>query len=377
MLMIGLLVSGSLGADDRFIIEGTVKGQPVHFAVDTGAGVEFVVWQKTATRLGLKTSQSSVLAEPTAGQIATAWTEPADLEVMGEARRESRFAVVDTPGVIRPDVDGLMGWPALQNRILVLAVADHLATLVERVPVSAAQWRHVALSKECAALILNAPTRPAGGVGRVLVDTGSGFGVMLAAERWLSWKAAHPFRASTMVAYYKPGAGLVVAEESWASELEVGGIVLHDVPVMEADATDRAAVGTDYTASLGLAALARLDLVLDGEAGVAYVHAASGSPPPYAHNRLGAVFVPRDEQSNDLVAAVAERSPAFEAGIRDGDVLQKIDGLDVTQFRTQPGILPLSRFWNQSPGTLLALELRRGGEIFHVKVGLRNLLGSG
>jgi hypothetical protein len=57
-------------------------------------------------------------------------------------------------------------------------------------------------------------------------------------------------------------------------------------------------------------------------------------------------------------------------------VLLKIDRLDVTQFRTQPGILPLTRFWCQPAATKLNLELRRGAEIFRTTVELRDLLGA-
>jgi C-terminal processing protease CtpA/Prc len=81
---------------------------------------------------------------------------------------------------------------------------------------------------------------------------------------------------------------------------------------------------------LGLEALKRLDLIVDGKHGMAYLRPKQTRSVPGDHNRLGAVFVPRDDQSDDLVAHVLEGSPAFEAGIRNGDVLLSIGGRDLT-----------------------------------------------
>ncbi len=60
------------------------------------------------------------------------------------------------------------------------------------------------------------------------------------------------------------------------------------------------------------------------------------------------------------MADVADESPAYEAGIRNDDVLLKIGELDATKWRTDPKVLPLSRFWNSPAGTKLELTLKRG-----------------
>jgi C-terminal processing protease CtpA/Prc len=115
--------------------------------------------------------------------------------------------------------------------------------------------------------------------------------------------------------------------------------------------------------------------VIDGKAGWVYAHPRIEPPPPYEYNRLGAVFVPKSEQDDDLVAYVAAGSPAAIAGIRNGDLLLKIDELDVTKWRTQPGILPLSQFWEKPAGTGFVLTLKRGDATITVPVTLKNILG--
>ena len=135
-------------------------------------------------------------------------------------------------------------------------------------------------------------------------------------------------------------------------------------------------VMTNHLATLGLYALRRLDLVVDGKNGVAYVHPRSDPAPAYPHNRLGAVFVPRDlQRDGPHFAHVVPGSPAFLAGIRDNDVLLKIDDLDITKWRTDPRVLPLSRFWERPAGTILNLTLKREEREFEVIVLLKDILG--
>ena len=139
--------------------------------------------------------------------------------------------------------------------------------------------------------------------------------------------------------------------------------------------TGQAAVGDDYAATLGLFALLRLSIVVDDKGGKVYVknHPRPEGPNPYEYNRLGAVFVPANLQSNDLVAHVVQGSPAYEAGVRDGDLLLRIGELDVTKWQTDPRVLPLSRFWSRPAGTVLQLGLKRNGESLDVEVALQNI----
>jgi hypothetical protein len=207
------------------------------------------------------------------------------------------------------------------------------------------------------------------------VDTGSSCGVAFAPERWRAWRATYTNPPTTLLAGYMPGAGTVVSEESWAKELTFGPLVLTQVPVLCANVAQRAMGAPGFEASLGLAALKRLDLIIDGALGIAYLRPNSGPPPPYDHNRLGAVFAPPNAQSEYLTAFVLTGSPAYEAGIRNGDVLLKVGNLDATKWRTDRRVLPLSRFWERPPGTRLELTLKRGTEKFKATPVLRHILG--
>ena len=128
-----------------------------------------------------------------------------------------------------------------------------------------------------------------------------------------------------------------------------------------------------YEATLCLFALTRLDVIVDGPAGRVYIQARRNPNTRYNYNRIGAVFTPRQITGGDLLARVIEGTPAYEAGVRDGDILLKIGDLDATQWQTDPRIRPLSRFWNQPAGTKVRLECRRGERLLNVGIELKEL----
>jgi len=278
--------------------------------------------------------------------------------------------VIEMPPYIK-DADGVIGWPLISSNILQIDAIKDTVELLQNVPVDPS-WMKFRVKTNLDVLGFEVSDKKDKEM-TVTIDTGKPNGVSVVPQMWREWKAAHTNELITLDAAYMPGAGLVVKEESWAQEISLGPLMLTDVPIMEAD---RAETTTDikFKASLGLAALKRLDIVIDGKHGIAYLRPKMTPPSPYWHNRLGAVFVPQDMQSNNLVAHVVDGSAAYEAGIRDDDVLLKIGELDTTKWRTDPNILPLSRFWNSPAGTKLELTLKRGGKIFKTTVILRNII---
>src|SRR5436309_7585357 len=108
-------------------------------------------------------------------------------------------------------------------------------------------------------------------------------------------------RHRTLVVEYEPEAGTFVREQSLVDRLSLGALNLADVLIEEAGPVPPR-WHPDYAATFGLETLKRLDFIVDGKHGVAHLRPKQTPPPPYDHNRLGAVFVPRDEQNDDLVA---------------------------------------------------------------------------
>jgi hypothetical protein len=362
-------------ADDRILVEAKINGEPIKLAFDTGAA-ELVIFRAMAEKLGVKVLPPPPDIAPKPGEVVISRTEPLKIELFGQTS-EARIGVFDHPAALPPDVDGLLGWSNVRQNIWYLSGSSLKFRGLPTVPAEAASWTKLRQVRDrpqqlCLELDRAASAPPA----YLGIDTGASSGVRLSPGAWADWRARHPAQLGTLDAYYMPGAGLVVAEEFWAKDIDLGGLVLHDVPVVRMNEAEVNRYPPGTLAVLGLNAMKRMDAVLDGPADAAYLLPLATSPRPYDHNRLGAVFVPVDvERSNDLVAHVAPGSPAAAAGVRDGDALLMIDQMDVTPWRTKPGILPLSRFWNQPPGTKMRLTLRRGHQTLVVPVVLATIVG--
>jgi hypothetical protein len=172
-----------------------------------------------------------------------------------------------------------------------------------------------------------------------------------------------------------PAAGVVVKELAWADTVTLGNLTLYGVQVQEANDAQMAGSRPGYLGTLGFRALERLRLNVDGRRGTAYALSLLTPASAPMHNRLGATFVPRNLQSKDLVAHVVPGSPADEAGIQDGDLLLKIDDLDMTQWQTDPRTSPKVGFWMRPAGTAYVVTIKRGDQTMQKKVTLRDLIG--
>lgn len=364
----GLLVEAVHGSE-RIGVEARINDKRLRLFLDTGAS-HFILFRPVAERLGLRITNPPETSKPTAGTIAAGVTEPCKLTLWNTSIN-TRFRVVDAPQGIHSDMDGVLGWLPLQSNVFFFDGARESVKIAKEVPPETLTWMKFPLSTNNMGLEIDLPGPDR--VSRIIVDTGMQGGVFLNAARWRDWISGHSNQPSTMSAVFNVHDGLVTKRESWAEELSLGPLRIRSVPVSEASAVYSTIPG--FEAALGVYALRRLDLVVDGPNKVAYARPVDTPASPYRHNRLGAVFVPRDMQSDPLVALVIKGSPADLAGIRNGDLLLKIGDLDTSKWRSNPAVMPLSRFWDRPAGTKLNLTLKRGEEEYQTVAVLREILG--
>jgi hypothetical protein len=354
------------------LVEATINGKPVHLAFDTGTE-PLVLFPQAVARLGLSYTNAPKDARVNPGEVPMGITEECDLQLSNGPGRTVRtsFRVTEFPGILGLEVDGVVGWSSVRdaNDMLMIDARQRIVSALTSIPGDLTNWTKFKILTNFGVLRLETLTHSKP-TSIIFVDTGYDNGVALSPDRWREWKAVHTNQPMTLNAYYTPAAGLVVAEESWAKSLAIGELLLKDVPVQEAD---KAAIASG-SVTLGLAALRCVDLITHAKGGFAYLRPKETGPPPYEHNRLGALFTPVDLEHEDLIARVVRGGPGWVAGIRNGDVLTRIGELDVTKWRTDPNVLPLGRFWSRAAGTKLELTLRRGKEVFKTVVVLRQIL---
>lgn len=371
-LVLFLFTLATNAAENRIWIKAQVENAPVQLFFDTAA-THSVLFRSTAVRLGLKLAEppSGFRADP--GKTPASWTEPCRVQIGPLVLRE-RFAVVDLPPNAQTEAEGALSWRWLSGAIFIFEGSQRSLAITNSVPPTVFDWPKFALQKDAQILGFNV-VGPSDSKSSVYIDTGSEGGVEVNQQIWNRLLSAEPSRPMTVDAYFVPGAGLVVVEEIWVKELEVGSLKIHNVPVRRENAAVASALMPNHAATLGLYALRRFNLVIDYPNSTAFAQTNSQPPQQYPHNRLGAAFVPPDDRSSDLIAHVVPGSPAASSGIQTRDILLRIGDLDATQWRTDPRLTPIGRFWRQPPGTRLQLTLRRAGNEYTTFVTLRNILG--
>ena len=102
------------------------------------------------------------------------------------------------------------------------------------------------------------------------------------------------------------------------------------------------------------------ELLADGTAEHAYLGLTPGELTPQIAGQLGI-----DARTGVVVLAVDDDGPAARAGIRPGDVLESLEGVDLTA----PEKL-LAELRNRNPGDTVGFKVKRGGQSLDVKADL-------
>jgi hypothetical protein len=291
-------------ADERFWLDATINTQRVRLQFDSGSDRLFL-HRPAAERLGFKLPPAkSPVPKPY-------WAKEKCTLSFGDFSKKTRFVILEYPSYVPPDdgEDGLLGWGHVSDRIIVFDAIQRRLEFLHEVPKEALTWMKLRLSTKWRVLAMEVPNTN-GSKGIIIVDSGSETGVGLSPRNWQNWKANHPNQPTTFTAGYNARAGMMVRAQAWADELSLGPLAFTSVIVEEADPLTARLAGSKHVATWGMAALKRFDFIVDGKQRVAYLRPKNTPPLPQRHNRLGAMFGPRDAKSEDLILHVAEGSPA-------------------------------------------------------------------
>ena len=373
-IIIGVCFSmNTTGKGNEYIrLNARINNQPVLLAFDTGADGP-ALFRKAARRLGIKVREPRADFQPKPGNVKVGVTNECLVE-FGEVAWHLKFAVIDLPGFIRSELDGVIGWGTISQNIVEISHAPNKFKFHDKLIIDRSLWRCYKIRSDLDSLVMQIPKKQ-GDFVHVLIDTGSYSGVKLRPEIWRQLVDSDN-KKLTLSALFTPGKGVVVSEETWAQRLVLEGIIFREVPVSKGVQAGEGSFEGGPDVILGLHALSCFSWIIDGSTGHIYLkpNNLTRIPEKYSYNRLGAVFVHRDiETSDSLVAHVVKPGPAYSAGIRDGDILLGINDVDATKWRTDPSVMPLSRFWDQPAGTELTLELMRDSKKREVSVTLKEI----
>jgi hypothetical protein len=340
--------------------------------LDTGSGVSgIVLYRTTGERLKLRLGASEIRSSD---QLRVILTEPYTVELPGWGigsglRLTGPLGIIDGSSAQRED--GLVPWPLISHRITAFDASIGKFQLLRKLPKEVSSWTKLNVLKDAPGrdLELQIPSSD-GSYGVLAVDTGAigaMLGVVLHPTYWNAWKTMNPDQPRSVIL----GSGLAlertVQEAAWAEKLSLGSLQLTDVMVSEADSAFLKLQPQKYVGTLTFQALKRLDLIVDGEHGTAYVRAKrSAAFPPGTFHPCDVVFLPSAASTNVLAASVQPGNSAFDKGIRDGDLLLQIDQLDVKDWLLHPGVT-----WHFEPGQPFLLVSSNGGKPRNLELTLK------
>ncbi len=367
--LLSLIVSFAY-SDDRLPFDAKINNQPVRLAFDTGAQFS-VLFRPAADRLGLKIAKVDYKEPLPPGKVPMDVAEECNLDVgLGAGPLKCAFGVVDLPVNVPSDIDGVISWNDARNYIIELDAEKPRWGFLQELPTNLTTWAKWKLVPDPEYLEFECPSPKES--AKIGIDTGSSDGVDLGTRRWEKWRAERADKLETLDASIFPADGLIIRQVLRARKMSIGGLDLVDAPVAVVPPSMDVLLGHP-DAVLGLHVFRQLKLLIDAKHGALYTKSIPHPTADYAYNRIAAVFTPVDlQKTDDLVAHVVRGGPAYRAGIRDGDVLLKIGMLNVTVWRTDPYILPLSRFWRQPAGTKQKLVLKHNSQLYETTVTLED-----
>ncbi len=307
------------------VTHATVNGQSIRLALDTGSSLT-ILTRRATRRLGLRAVRLTFIRLNFARGLLSLTSTPVRL-ALGTQVFEGPMPVLNMPWFSRiRGFDGLLGWPEVRENILFFDSQKRVVRRLEGLPSETAGWLKLKL-RPGDQLMLETPLTN-GETGTILVDTGSAHGASLREARMNGWRAAHPRAPATslvmslLMVKMIPGAGMVDGAEVWADEISLGGLTLTDVPLRCAHAieTNR----PQRIGSLGLYALSRMDLVVDGINGFAYIQPKARPGPAYPAIKRpgvphGAAFAPQDWEVAENVQIRDAHGQAFNCLARSAE----------------------------------------------------------
>lgn len=343
---------------------------PARLMWDSGAAADIMLFEPALARFGIAGLAEAPAATGPA-RISPGRTRPVPTRIFGT---DDELSLPVAPMAAYADAadrgDGVLGWLAMRQNPWYFATAADVVVMLAAVPEEATRWTRFTLLDR--GVMVLQPPGEADARYRFYIDTGSEGGITLPPAEWQAWKTAHPAAPLTIHMQYFIGQGLRAVEQSRARSFRLGGVELKNVVVAEAGPAEymKDEEPDAVVLSLGLAALDACELVVvPGQHAVYLSPSETGGSLPSRINRLGIGF---SEEGERLVARVAPRSPAADAGLRDGDILREIDDHPMAGWRESPAKLNLLRL--SALGAPRAIVIERAGRTLTFEVTPRDIL---
>lgn len=347
--------------------------EPLKFILDSGAGIS-VINRDRAAALNLQLIEAGERSNFGGGEGKT---RIAIAKNISFALGEVQFSVGQVLAVPIDDVESAVGGPVfgilgyeLFTRYVV--EVDYAAKIVKL-----HEPKNFSFSGDGETLPLKIKDNVPFGQGRLtfsgqdsvesdfLIDTGSNTVLTLNRPLVEKYKLIQPGQA--VPALTGGVGGEFRAALGRLPAFQIGKVEFKDFPVIFSQATRGFNSREDCLGTIGGAILSRFKIVFDYGHKHMIVQPVATLTPPFKQNMSGAVLIATGKDFRTIkVQKILENTPAAEAGLREGDVINGIKGKPVADFDLEQIRQMLSE-----PDQELDLSVERGNQTLHIMIKTR------
>lgn len=337
---------------DLLLVPVTVFGKTRMFAVDTGSSI--LVYDQSFREVLRKRNESGK-ASTLSGKASLELYDAPPARIGGlSLETETPVACSDLTGISEMSgrqVDGILGMAFLHEHVVRLDFDTGKLQFLTASPVDAGEplriWWDGGTPRVRVGIVGRKRTEftiDTGYVGSAAVD-------LDLFEALLEENLVEPLGTNSIVG----ATGKIKTREGRIASLALGQVEMKNVIVSGVPERKSNLLGTEVCR--------RFTITLDFPNRFAYFKPNRGVDEPFADDIDGMTLVRKGEQI--VIKSVKENGPAWNGGLRRGDVLLDVDELDVTQTR-----LHTLRQRFSCPGRTVDVRLLRDGEIIETDVKL-------
>lgn len=357
----------ALGA--HIVASVKVNGRgPYRFFLDTGAGATCID-EKTAQELGLENA-GAIKAEGVTGSITVSYVR-VDSLALGSLTLLSQKLIAlplhDLPGINTLDVHGILGYDFFSRFVVRLDYANSLLSVYANggfQPPPGTTPIPIQLEGN-----VPSTTATVNGTleGAFRIDTGSGSSLDLHAP----FVSRHRLLETATRVARRPYAGVGGMRFSAITRIEsfaLGPHVIHGPIVGLSESTEGVFASSNLAGNIGGGILRRFTVTLDYDSKVMYLEPNANFADRDRFDRSGLASM--RENGVLRVLRVEPGSPAWKAGLREGDEILAVNGRAAGQWDE----FLLADTLMGEPGKLVSVRYRRGAEIDSVQFRLEEIL---